>query len=166
MTCSLSLKVFNLVFNPGVFKFQSNSYLCGLVFFFLSYQRRLKIATPVLQFCEMSWIIPLKVIFSPIPIFSISKLIICCFLSAPHFLPHFFLLLCFAFVYFEISWTTFSNSSVEFFSAIIFRVSKSSSLFSECSHPPLKIVICILSHECCVISLKFSSVPCLVSVAS
>ena len=90
-----------------------------------------------------------------------------CILPHPQFLFPF--LVCFAFFCFSLfakmSSTIFSNSFIEFISAIRCLASKSSSLFFECSHSLLKLISCTLFHECSVISLKFSSVPCLVSVS-
>lgn len=125
--------------------------------------------TPVLQFCDISWIISLKIIFLHLlsPLFLGLHCIIwtyhlLCILSPPP--PNFlspFLFVLIVLVCFEISPTVFSNSSVEFISVVIvFNVQELFVLWMI--SPPLKIVFCPLLPECTVISLKFSSGPCLV----
>lgn len=150
-------------------------FFCGLVvFFFLSQQLNMTLANSCSSFL---WNVVNY--FFENDHFHISCLL-CCWASVAlsrlticygPFLPQppplcllvLFVLLCVCFCLFEKpSSTIFSNCSVEFIS-IICLVSKSSSLFSEWSHPLLKIVFCTLFHECSLTSLQLSSLPCLVS---
>lgn len=136
----LSRSFHSLLFICGVLKFRSNMPL-WVGFFFPSYQlRKLPFFSSLKCLQLLLWKLSFPHLLSSLCLdfYCIIWTYHLLGIPPPIFCLLFFALFCFlfGFVYFEkISSTIFSNSSSEFISVIICLVSKSSSLFSECSHP-------------------------------